>query len=272
MSAFSAWHTAKGQRVPNDCQQHSALPKTMPTDAASPCWSENWQHHELQLQPEAWPICAHAHWHSTQDSSKTCGAEGLHFSAFHMYVYWFSFQCVLPLACYNDKQFYQQTLPEAIWFTNMSVVNPRRACAARVTVLGSVCVCVCVCLSHLTYGASVRPENAVTYSAGNEGKKICGDLPETTAFKSYAAKHERKSQYANYSHLPVSAFSTWHTAKGQRVPNDCQQHSALPKTMLTKLQVCKQQQTTSYHKTLIIYFCTRTRAQLCRKKGKDTSK
>ena len=54
-----------------------------------------------------------------------------------------------------------------------------------------------VCLSvksHLTYGASVRPENAVTYSAGNEDKKICGDLPETTAFKSYAAKHERKSQ------------------------------------------------------------------------------
>ena len=27
--------------VPNDCQQHSALPKTMPTDVASPCWSEN---------------------------------------------------------------------------------------------------------------------------------------------------------------------------------------------------------------------------------------
>ena len=58
-----------------------------------------------------------------------------------------------------------------------------------------VCLCVClsVCLSvksHLTYEASVRPENAVTYSAGNEGKKICEDLPETTAFKSYAAKHE----------------------------------------------------------------------------------
>ena len=34
-------YTAKRQRVPNDCQQHSALPKTMPTDAASPCWSEN---------------------------------------------------------------------------------------------------------------------------------------------------------------------------------------------------------------------------------------
>ena len=39
----------------------------------------------------------------------------------------------------------------------------------------------CVCLSvksHLTYGASVRPDNAVTYSAGNEGQKICGVFSE----------------------------------------------------------------------------------------------
>ena len=73
----------------------------------------------------------------------------------------------------------------------------------------STWVCVSVCLSvksHLTYGASVRPENTVTYSVGNEGQKICGDLPETTAFKSYAAKHERKSQYANYSDLPAVGF------------------------------------------------------------------
>ena len=56
------------------------------------------------------------------------------------------------------------------------VINPRRACAARVT---SVCVCVSV-KSHLTYGASVRPENAVTYSAGNEGQNICGVFSETT--------------------------------------------------------------------------------------------
>ena len=92
------------------------------------------------------------------------------------------------------------------------VFNPRRACAARVTVVGSVCVsvCLCVCLSvksHLTYGASVRPENAVTYSAGNEGQNICGDLPETSAFKSYAAKHERKSQLLIIPTYPMSAFS-----------------------------------------------------------------
>ena len=32
------------------------------------------------------------------------------------------------------------------------------------------------------------------------------DLPETTAFKSCAAKHEPKSQYANYSDLPAVSF------------------------------------------------------------------
>ena len=92
----------------------------------------------------------------------------------------------------------------------MLLVNPRRACAARVTVV-VLCVCVSVCRlsvkSHLTYEASVRPENAVTYSAGNEGQKICGDLPETTAFKSYSAKHERKSQLLIIPTHPRSAFS-----------------------------------------------------------------
>ena len=82
----------------------------------------------------------------------------------------------------------------------MHIFNPRHACAARVTVLGSVCVCVFVCLSvksHLTSGASVRPENTVTYSAGNGGQKICGVFFETVPFKSYGVKRKRKSQYAN---------------------------------------------------------------------------
>ena len=39
----------------------------------------------------------------------------------------------------------------------------------------SVCLCVCVSVkSNLTSGASVRPENTVTYSADNECHKICG--------------------------------------------------------------------------------------------------
>ena len=47
----------------------------------------------------------------------------------------------------------------------------------------SVCVCVCVSVkSHLTSEASVRPENAVTNSAGEEGRKICGVFSKTHAF------------------------------------------------------------------------------------------
>ena len=88
------------------------------------------------------------------------------------------------------------------WHKNIDccIINPRRACAARVTVLGRVCVCVSVCLSvksHLTSGASVRPENTVVYLAGNEGQNICGVFFETAPFKSYGVKRKRKSQYAN---------------------------------------------------------------------------
>ena len=39
----------------------------------------------------------------------------------------------------------------------------------------------CVCLSaksHLTYGASIHPENAVAYSTGKEDGKICGAFSE----------------------------------------------------------------------------------------------
>ena len=51
------------------------------------------------------------------------------------------------------------------------------------TVLGeSLCESV---KSHLTSGASVCPENTVTYSAGNGGERICGDFSETTPFQRY---------------------------------------------------------------------------------------
>ena len=54
----------------------------------------------------------------------------------------------------------------------------------RVTVVGSVCLCLSV-KSPLTSGASVRPENSVTYSTGNRGQKYCGVFSETAPFKRY---------------------------------------------------------------------------------------
>ena len=47
--------------------------------------------------------------------------------------------------------------------------------------------------SHLTSRMSNRAINERAYSVAYECKN-CGDLPETTSFKSYAAKHEQKSQ------------------------------------------------------------------------------
>ena len=65
--------------------------------------------------------------------------------------------------------------------TRRDVVNLRCTCAARVTVLGCVCVCV---KSHLTSGVSTRPENTVTYSAGNGGQRVCGFFSETSLLQS----------------------------------------------------------------------------------------
>ena len=60
---------------------------------------------------------------------------------------------------------------------------------------GSHCVCVSVYLSvksHLTLEASLRPENTVTYSAGDEGQNnICGIFSETAPLpKLSALSHE----------------------------------------------------------------------------------
>ena len=76
----------------------------------------------------------------------------------------------------------------------ITVVNPRCACAARVTVVGFVILSV---KRDLTSRMSNRAISERAYSVAYERQKICGDFPETTAFKSYAEKHERKSQYAN---------------------------------------------------------------------------
>ena len=61
--------------------------------------------------------------------------------------------------------------------------------------------------SYLTSEMSNRAIKQQAYLVAYERQNICGDLPETTAFKSYAAKHERKSQLLITPTYPRSAFS-----------------------------------------------------------------
>ena len=63
------------------------------------------------------------------------------------------------------------------------VINPRRTCAVRVTV-----VVVYVCLSvtrHLTSRAINPSTNNTTYSGSSIGRNVCRVFSETAAFESY---------------------------------------------------------------------------------------
>ena len=97
---------------------------------------------------------------------------------------------------------FPSTVMDSVRQCNAAIINPRRACAARVIVVGFVCVSV---KSHLTSRMSNRAINDHAYSVACERQKICGDFPEKTAFKSYAAKHE-------FTGLPaVSFFRSTHS-------------------------------------------------------------
>ena len=102
--------------------------------------------------------------------------------------------------------------------------NPRRACAARVTVVGSVCVSVTF---DLPSRMSNRAINKRAYLAAYKRQKFRGDSPETTTFRSYSAKHERKSQYANLSAYQRSAF-----------PARCSQGAGGCRAMIKSVQPC----------------------------------
>ena len=65
-------------------------------------------------------------------------------------------------------------------------VNPRRACAARVTVV-VVCVCYSDILSvmrELTSPVIDRVKNKLTYPVADGGQKICGIFSETASLQS----------------------------------------------------------------------------------------
>ena len=99
-----------------------------------------------------------------------------------------------------------------------------------------VCLCVCL-LSHIS--PSVRPENVITYSAGNEGKKICGVFSENSPLlRSSGAVvvfHTFRWPFffiAKVVRMRIGIQSCLQNRRGiPSLPNDRQQHSALPKTM-----------------------------------------
>ena len=70
---------------------------------------------------------------------------------------------------------------------NLSLFNPRRACTARVTVLGlSVCVCVSV-TQHLTLNVIIHATNDSNLPSGGWRSKILSDF----LWKCFVAKLER---------------------------------------------------------------------------------
>ena len=120
----------------------------------------------------------------------------------------------------------------------------------------SVCVCVCLSVkSHLTYGASVCPENAVTYSAGNEGQKICGVFSENAPLlrSSGAAVVFHTFRWPFFftaivvrMRIGIHSYALQNRRGIPGLPNDCQQHSALPKMMPLALVGARTDSTTRY--------------------------
>ena len=113
--------------------------------------------------------------------------------------------------------------------------NPRRACAARVTVLGSVCVCLSVCLlSHISPMERLFILKTLSRTQrATKVEKFVGICQKRLRSRVMPRNMSEEANMQIFLTYPRSAFSTRHTGKRQRIPNDCQQHSALPKTMPT---------------------------------------
>ena len=127
--------------------------------------------------------------------------------------------------------------PRCACAARVTVVYPRRACAARVTVLGSMCLSVCLCVkSHLTYGASVRPENAVTTQRTTKVKKFVWICLKLLRSRVMLRNMSEKANMLIIPTYPQSAFSalleTQQSARGyptivnniQYAPLTCSKH------------------------------------------------
>ena len=115
------------------------------------------------------------------------------------------------------------------------VFNPRRACAARVTVLVlSFCPSVRLSVCYHVFCHYVQQGGEKAIPTGSvphwlDFKK--GDFHKSTAFKSYGVKTKRTSQYANEHGLPRPDSARFEhgggsrsNTKGEYVVLVCQKH------------------------------------------------
>ena len=108
------------------------------------------------------------------------------------------------------------------------IINPRRACAARVTVLGlSIRLSVCYhvfCHYAQQGGQKAIPTGSVPHWLDFKN----GDFRKSTAFKSYGVKTKRTSQYANEHGSDSARFEhgggSRSNTKGEYVVLACQKH------------------------------------------------
>ena len=116
------------------------------------------------------------------------------------------------------------------------IINPRRACAARVTVLVlSFCpsvrpsVCLSVCYHVFCHYAQQGGQKAIpTGSVPHWLDFKKGDFRKSTAFKSYGVKTKRTSQYANEHGSDSARFEhgggSRSNTKAEYVVLVCQKH------------------------------------------------
>ena len=88
----------------------------------------------------------------------------------------------------------------------------------KASVVVPVCVCVRLSVkSYLTSGASVHPENTVTYSAGNGCQNICGVFSET-ALLLRSSTPSVESRIRLVGHFPVESAHAHYSIKGHEYP------------------------------------------------------
>ena len=116
------------------------------------------------------------------------------------------------------------------------LINPRRACAARVTVFGQsfrlsvhLSVRLSVCYHVFCYSAQQGGQKAIpTGSVPHWLDFKNGDFRKSTAFKSYGVKTKRTSQYANKHGSDFARFEhgggSRSNTKGEYVVLACQKH------------------------------------------------